>query len=155
MTTKQLILKEISPRSTSRMRQARQKQLNLTPPWLPLEHASELAAIDRVLDERPAIAELIWQDLKAERAVRSAGAEGLSAEQVLRALMIKQFNGFSYRELAFHLADSASYRRFCGLSLGQRPSKTMLAACIKAIRYETLEQINRVVVGVADERKIE
>lgn len=137
------------------MRQARQKQLNLTPPWLPLEHASELAAIDRILDERPAIAELVWQDLNADRAVKSAGAEGISAEQVLRALLIKQFNGFSYRELAFHLADSASYRTFCRLSLGQRPSKTMLAACIKAIRYETLEQINRVVVGVADERKIE
>jgi IS5 family transposase len=137
------------------MRQARQKQLNLTPPWLRLEHASELAAIDRVLDEKPAIAELVWQDLKADRTVKSAGAEGVSAEQVLRALLIKQLNGFSYRELAFHLADSASYRTFCRLSLGQRPSKTMLAACIKAIRYETLEQINRVVVGVAGERKIE
>jgi IS5 family transposase len=137
------------------MRQARQKQLNLTPPWLPLEHASELAVIDRVLDERPAISELVWQDLNAARAVKTAGAEGVSAEQVLRALLIKQLNGFSYRELAFHLADSASYRTFCRLSLGQRPSKTMLAACIKAIRYETLEQINRVVVGVAHERKIE
>lgn len=137
------------------MRQARQKQLNLTPPRLPLEHASELAAIDRVLDEKPAIAKLVWQDLNAGRTVKSAGAEGVSAEQILRALLIKQFNGFSYRELAFHLADSASYRTFCGLSLGQRPSKTMLAACIKAIRCETLEQINRVVVGVADERKIE
>jgi IS5 family transposase len=137
------------------MRQARQKQLNLTPPWLPLDHASELAAIDRVLDEKPAISELVWRDLNADRAVKSAGAEGVSAEQVLRALLIKQLNGFSYRELAFHLADSASYRTFCRLSLGQRPSKTMLAACIKAVRYETLEQINRVVVGVANERKIE
>jgi hypothetical protein len=46
------------------MRQARQKQLNLTPPWLPLEHASELAAIDRVLDEKPAISELVWAGLE-------------------------------------------------------------------------------------------
>ena len=137
------------------MRQARQKQLNLTPPWLALAHASELAAIDRLLDASPAMAEFIWRDLKAERVVKNAGAEGLSAEQVLRALIVKQLNGFSYRELAFHLADSTSYRTFCGLSLGQRPSKTVLAACIKAIRYETLEQINRVVVGVADGKKIE
>jgi transposase, IS5 family len=137
------------------MRQARQKQLNLTPPWIPLEHASELAAIDRILDETAAIAELVWRDLNADRAVKNAGAEGMSAEQVLRALLVKQLNGFSYRELAFHLADSTSYRTFCGLSMGQRPSKTMLAACIKAIRSETLEQINRLVVGVADEKKIE
>jgi IS5 family transposase len=137
------------------MRQARQKQLNLTPQWLPLEHALEIREIDRVLDENPIIAELIQQDLLGRRELNNDGAEGMSAEQVLRALVIKQLNGFSYRELAFHLADSASYRTFCRLSLGQRPSKTMLAACIKKIRPETLEQINRKIVSVADEKKIE
>lgn len=137
------------------MRQARQKQLNLTPEWLPLEHAGELQAIHRVLDQNPAIAGLIWQDLKAGRVVKNEGAEGLSGDQILRALLIKQLNGFSYRQLAFHLADSRSYRAFCGLRFGQHPSKTVLAACIKAIRAETLEQINRIVVGVAVDDKIE
>lgn len=131
------------------MRQARQKQLNLTPEWLPLEHARELQAMDRLLDRNPAITELIWKDLNAGRVVKNGGAEGMSAEQVLRALLVKQLNGFSYRQLAFHLADSMSYRAFCGLRFGQRPSKTVLAACIKTIRHETLEQINRMVVGVA------
>jgi IS5 family transposase len=137
------------------MRQALQKQFNLTPEWLPLEHARELQAIDRILDQNPAIAELIWQDLSAGRVVKNKGAEGMSAEQVLRALVVKQLNGFSYRQLAFHLADSMSYRVFCGLRFGQWPSKTVLAACIKAIRYETLEQINRLVVGIAVDDKIE
>lgn len=137
------------------MRQARQKQLNLTAPWLRLEHASELAAIDRILDQMPAVAELVWQDLNTERSKKNAGAEGLSAEQVLRALVVKQMNGFSYRELAFHLADSTSYRTLCRLSLGQNPSKTMLAACIKGIQSETLEHINRLLVGVASKKKIE
>src|SRR5690348_3798942 len=137
------------------MRQARQKQLNLTPEWLPLEHARELQAIDRVLDRHPKFAELIWQDLSAGRVVKDEGAEGMSAEQVLRALVVKQLNGFSYRQLAFHLADSMSYRAFCGLRIGQRPSKTVLAACIKAIRHETLEQINRMAIGVAADDKNE
>jgi len=137
------------------MRQARQKQLNLTPEWLPMEHARELQAMGQVLDQNPAIAELVWQDLKAERVVNDDGAEGLSAEQILRALIIKQLNGFSYRALAFHLVDSTSYRTFCGLGLGQRPSKTVLAACIKTIRHETIEQINRILVGVAGTKKIE
>jgi len=137
------------------MRQARQKQLNLTPEWLPMEHARELQAISRVLDDNPAIADLVWRDLKAERVVKDDGAEGMSADQILRAMLIKQLNGFSYRELAFHLADSASYRTFCRLGLSQRPSKTVLAACIKAIRHETVEQINRIVVGVAQNKKIE
>jgi len=137
------------------MRQALQKQLNLTPAWLPLEHARELAVIDRILDQHPEMAELICQDLRAERVVRNKGAEGLSAEQILRALLIKQHNSFSYRELAFHLADSNSYRTFCRLGLGQRPSKTVLAACIKAIRPETLEKIHRLVLDIAVKKKIE
>jgi len=137
------------------MRQARQKQLNLTAPWLPLEHASELAALDRILDQLPAVAELVWQDLNTHQTSRNQGAEGLSAEQVLRALLVKQMNGFSYRELAFHVADSTSYRTFCRLRLGQNPSKTMLAACIKVIRCETLEQINRLLVEVARKKKME
>lgn len=137
------------------MRQALQKQLNLTPVWLPLEHARELAAMDRILDQNPEIAKLICQDLSGGRVVRNKGAEGLSAEQILRALLIKQHNCLSYRELSFHLADSNSYRTFCRLGLGQRPSKTVLAACIKAIRPETLEKIHRLVLGIACKKKIE
>src|SRR2546426_7735295 len=35
------------------------------------------------------------------------------------------------------------------------PSKSALCACIKAIRAETLEQINRLLVGIAEKEKIE
>ena len=49
IVTKQLILKEIGHRKRARMRQARQKQLNLEPEWLPFEHAKELQAIAGLL----------------------------------------------------------------------------------------------------------
>ena len=137
------------------MRQARQKQLNLVSDWLAFDHAKELQAIAGLLDEHPTVAELVWQDLAPRGLLKDTGAEGLSAEQVLRALLIKQLNGFSYRELAFHLADSVTYRRFCQLGWHQVPSKSVLAACIKAIPAATLERINRVLVGVAQTKKIE
>jgi len=137
------------------MRQAHQKQLNLVADWLAFDHAKELQAIAGLLDEHPTVAELVWQDLAPKQLLKDAGAHGLSAEQVLRALIIKQLNGYSYRELAFHLADSATYQRFCQLGWDQRPSKSVLASCIKAIRAETLEKINRLLVGVALEKKIE
>lgn len=137
------------------MRQARQKQLNLVSDWLAFDHAKELQAIAGLLDEHPTVAELVWQDLAPAGLLNDTGAQGLSAEQVLRALIIKQLNGFSYRELAFHLADSATYRRFCNLDWQQSPSKSVLAACIKAIRVETLEQINRALVGIAQQQKID
>jgi IS5 family transposase len=137
------------------MRQICKKQLNLGGDWLPFEYAKELQAIAGLLDEHPTVAELVWQDLSSKGVLNHSGACGMSAEQVLRALIVKQLNGFSYRELAFHLADSASYRKFCCLSWGQTPSKSALCACIKAIRAETLEQINRLLVGIAEKKKIE
>jgi IS5 family transposase len=137
------------------MRQAHQKQLNLVADWLAFDHAKELQAIAGLLDEYPTVADLVWQDLAPQGLLKDTGAEGLSAEQVLRALLIKQLNGFSYRELAFHLADSVTYRRFCQFGWHQWPSKSTLASCIKAIRAETLEKINRLLVGIAKKKKIE
>src|SRR6266516_1538268 len=137
------------------MRQARQKQLNLSADWLAFDHAKELQAIAGLLDEHPTIAELVWQDLTPKKLLKDCGAQGLSAEQILRALLIKQLNGFSYRELAFHLADSTTYRRFCQLGWQQCPTKSVLASCIKAIEAETLEKINRLLVGMAVQKKIE
>jgi hypothetical protein len=38
----------------------------------------------------------------------------LTGDQTLRTFIIKQINEFSYDELEFHLADSMTYRWFCG-----------------------------------------
>src|SRR5260370_38374124 len=131
------------------MRQARQKQLNLDSNWLAFEPAKELQAIAGLLDEHPTVANLVWQDLSPKGLLTDAGAQGLSAEQVLRALIVKQLNGFSYRELAFHLADSVTYGRFCQLAWNQAPSKSGLAGCIKAIRMETPYEVRLLLGGVA------
>ena len=141
------------------MREARTTQPSLIGTWLPLEHAKELQTISRLLDEHPTIEELVLQDLQAATgrgAVEVGGPRGVSAEVALRALIIKQMNGFSYRELAFHLADSQSYRTFCRLGItDQTPSKSALAASIKAIHAETLEAIHRILVGGAAAKTIE
>jgi IS5 family transposase len=80
----------------------------------------------------------------------------VSAEVALRALLIKQMNNFSYRELAFHLADSQTYRTFCRLGIGESaPSKSALAASIKAIRPETLEAIHRLLLGAPAAQHVE
>ena len=114
--------------------------------------------MSRVLDDNPTVAELVLQDLRAATGSASAtrGAGGLSADQVLRILVVKQMNGFSYRELAFHLADSRSYRTFCRLGITDKvPTKSALNANLKALQPATLEAINRVFVGAAQEAKVE
>lgn len=139
------------------MRKTHHYQPSLTEPWLDVEHAKELRTISQILDGHPRIRELILQDLQAASGCNCpTGAEGMSAEQVLRALMIKQIHDFSYRELEFHLADSSTFRAFCRLGVGDRaPSKSALCRNIKAVRTETLEQINGILVRAAGEKGIE
>jgi len=140
------------------MREARKTQYSLRETWLDLDHAKELEAMSRVLDDNPTVAELIWQDLRGATGSASTtrGAGGLSADQVLRILVVKQMNGFSYRELAFHLSDSRSYRSFCRLGITDKvPTKSSLNANLKALKPATLEAVNRVFVGAAQEAKVE
>lgn len=71
----------------------------------------------------------------------------MSGEQVLCALIIKQSNGFSYEDLAFHLVDSQSYRAFCLIGIADTPpKKSTLQRNLKGVRAETLERINRALV---------
>jgi len=80
--------------------------------------ASRDTATARLFHPSPGVAEMSAQlDRRARR--------GLSAEQVLRALIVKQLNNFSYRDLAFHLADSRSYQTFCRIGLGQAPPEIL------------------------------
>jgi IS5 family transposase len=124
-------------------------------PVLPHEHAQELVAIDRILLDNPDIAKRVWKELRGEPN-QGIGRPGLAAEQVLRSAIIKQMNGFSYTQLAYHLADSHSYRRFCGFTHPLAvPGKSALADNIKRIPATTWEQINRIVVGYAEARGIE
>ncbi len=118
----------------------------------------ELAAISKVLDERPQISERVFEDLRAVRETKASprGAKGLSAAQVLRVLIVKQMFDLSYRDLSFFIFDSASLRRFCRFAVDAKaPSHSGLAGVIKALRPETLEAINRLLLEVALERGIE
>ena len=140
------------------MRKTINPQPSLREPWLELEHARELETISSLLDAHPKLNELVLQDLRSvtPSAGSDVGRGGMSAEQVLRALLVKQLNQFTYRELAFHLADSRSYRTFCQLGIIEpSPSKSTLAANIKAVKFETLEKINRELVSVAEKTAIE
>ena len=65
------------------------------------KQARELAMIDRILVANPSAAEAVWKDLEGPLA--KTGRSGLSADQVLRAAIIKQMTSFSYSDLAFRV----------------------------------------------------
>jgi transposase, IS5 family len=128
------------------------EQLPLTAPWIGHVHAAELAAMSALLDAEPALAARVQQDLLARCAKNArTGRAGLTGDQVLRLAVARQLTGWTYEELAFHVADSASYRTFCRLSpLMPTPSKSALADNLRAIRPATLATLNdRLVTGAA------
>lgn len=125
---------------------------------LPHEHARELEVIDKILCDNPTIARQVWKDLQAEEVSRHErrGRPGVSADVALRAAIIKQMNGFSYEQLAFHLADSLTYRRFIGFTHPlEVPRKSALAKNIKRISEETWQLINHVILRYAQAQGVE
>lgn len=133
------------------------EQLPLTAPWIGHGHAAELAAISALLDDEPRIAALIEQDLVRDCSKNPrTGRPGLTGDQVLRIGLVRQMNGWTYAELAFHLADSASYRTFCRIPVLERaPSKSALAANLRKLRPATLAGLNQLVVTSAAARQVE
>ncbi|MDP9348855.1 MAG: ISNCY family transposase [Gemmatimonadota bacterium] len=125
-------------------------------PWINHPHARELEAISRILEKEVGVAECIEQDLLRGVKNPQTGRAGMSADQVLRVLLVKQMNGFSYEELHFHLLDSASYRTFCRFgALEEVPSRSTVAENVKKVRAETLEQINRLLLKRAAAQGVE
>src|SRR5208282_3483671 len=123
-------------------------QLPLCPTGAVHPRAAELAEMSRVLDTMTSSLAAVRHDLVGRRKVSvKKGRKGLSAEQVLRASVVKQMFDVSYEELAFHLEDSLQLRAFCRLRPSDPPpKKSALQANIGAIRPRTWEAVNRAVV---------
>lgn len=131
-------------------------QLPLLPAQINHPHAVELAKISEILDANPRIARLVTQDLLRGLRNPETGARGLTGDQVVRILLVKQMNQFSYEELEFHLADSVTYRGFCRLpALEPTPKRATLAENLKKLRTKTMEKINRRMVRHAVELGVE
>jgi IS5 family transposase len=136
------------------MRIQRDPQLSLFHTMKRNKVARELEAISRVLDDNRSVLDLVYQDLMKFRR-SDTGRPGLSADQVLRCAILKQYRDLTYQELAFHLEDSESFRAFARLKMWQEPSESTLQENIKAIGAETWEAINRVLIQYANLQKIE
>ena len=81
-------------------------------------------AISLVLEQHPRILTWVASDLGADQ-VKPTGRQGLTAESILRAAIVKQMHQFSYDELAIHIIDSNTFSSFCRLG-GNEPSKSAL-----------------------------
>jgi IS5 family transposase len=113
----------------------------------------KLQMMDQVLAANPQIIELVHQDLTA--GLSKTGAWGISAEQVLRTAIIRQWKQYSYRELADRLNDGVCLRWFTRFYSEPVPHFTSLQKVLKSIGAATWDKINDMLVQYAKARKLE
>jgi len=136
------------------MRQKRSPQLSVFHALAATEIGKELAAVSLIIDETPQMLDPIYHDLVGVKETDN-GRTGMTAEQVLRCAILKQYRNLSYEELAFHLSDSLTFRSFARLERTQRPSASTLQENIKSLSEQTWEAINKVIVAKASKTGIE
>ena len=138
------------------MRKKSQKQLLLMITRINHLHADEFKAISQILDSTPIINEWVLQDLTRDKMLVDTGAEGMTAEKLGRTAIIKQMEGYSYEDLAFHLLDSICYLGFCRIGIGDNGfRKPALCSNIKVISPPAWEAINRILVPYGQDKNIE
>jgi IS5 family transposase len=139
------------------MREKHQKQMPLIEPASGHTQEIELELISMIIDDTPTICEYILQDLNKGRIIkRRTGAQGMSADQVLRAAVVMRLYSFTYEELAFHISDSRALRRFCRIGIADKGfQKSALNANIKQISEQTWERISQDLLSHAEQENIE
>jgi len=136
------------------MREKITQRLLLAPGFPEHRRAKELAAVSAILDGKPELIELVHRDLAA--GVRAdQGRPGLSAEQVLRILVLQRMLREPFEGLAFAINDSETYWRFCRMGGGSRLKRSRIHANVHKVRPETVEAINKVLVQGAIAEKVE
>lgn len=124
------------------MRQSHNAQASIFDFYAEHELAYQLRDLSELLDEHPIILTLLERDFDRKE-LSDTGAYGLSLESIIRCLLLKQILRVSYRQLAFHLADSPSYRAFARLRGACSPSKSTLQNLVRRISAQTLKQIHQ------------
>jgi len=139
------------------MRKKWQQQMPLMPHIKEHNLSKELQVISNIIDANPIICEQVLQDLNRGRLIAyRKGANGMSAEQVLRCAIVKTLFNFTYEELAFHLVDSQSLSWFCRIGIGDNGyKKSALNKNVRAIGDTTWQMINTELLGYAKEKDIE
>jgi IS5 family transposase len=139
------------------MRKKIQKQLPLMEPASGHHQELELEIISNIIDSTPTICDYILQDLnKGERIKRHTGANGMSADQILRSAIVMHLFEFTYEQLAFHIYDSRCLRQFCRIGFADKGfKKSALNSNIKRLSASTWEVIFRDLLDYAKKENIE
>jgi IS5 family transposase len=113
----------------------------------------KLQNIDKIITDNPQITKAVHADLTT--GLQDTGRQGLSAERVLRAAILKHYKGYSYRELKDQIHGSVVLRWFTRFYSDEVVHFTALQKSIKSIRETTWRKINAQLLPYAQAKKIE
>ena len=108
-----------------------------------------LRAICDFLDKQPALVERVRRDLVRGLKQPDHGRRGLTAAQVLRALVLMRVKDWDYRELRERIADGITLRAFTNFYCEEVPKHDAFNRSFNRLTPATLEAINELVVEAA------
>lgn len=146
------ITKTLQRRRMQIMKEKFKKILELDFIGLPQNNpkAGRYMAINQIIKGCPGIIDAIHKDLTAG-VETNAGRKGITADQVLRFLIVKLTENLSYRKLAEDVEDSRVLYWFCQIQSDSMPKHSAIAENIKKITADTLQDINNVLILLAQE----
>jgi IS5 family transposase len=114
-----------------------------------------LQAICDFLDRQPALVERVRRDLVRGLRHPNHGRRGLSAPQVLRALVLMRLKNWDYRELRERIADGITLRQFTDFHSEKVPRHDAFNRSFNRLTPATLKAINELVVEAAVQLGVE
>ena len=108
-----------------------------------------LAAIADFLDEHEEIIEAIRRDLRCGLKRPDTGRKGLTAQQVLRSLILMRVKNWDYRELRERIADGLTLRRFTDFNAQPVPKHDAFQRAFTRLTPQTLKLVNELLVQAA------
>jgi IS5 family transposase len=113
----------------------------------------EFTEIESIIDNLPNLNEILT---KISNAVHSdKTSRGMPALQVLKIMLLRKYNNYSYRELAMATKDSISVIKFLQLGANESFSKDTLNRDINKVPAEVWEELNNSIIKYAKNKKIE
>ena len=109
------------------------------------EYRQEYKAISEILDKQPEILEVVHRDLaKLSKGTSRRGRKAsFTSENLFRAILVMQREGFDYREASIRIGESDTLQSFCRLMKKATIAFTLLSKAFCALRPETWETINQ------------
>jgi IS5 family transposase len=105
-----------------------------------------LQEISKILDQPSGVVEMVQQDLVRNLRKPRTGRDGLTADQTLRAFVLKQVKNWDLRELRDRIADGLSLRTFTHFFSAPVPKHKAFHRAFCRLRPETVHAINDMVV---------